>query len=344
MTTIVLPIILVIGLLTNIAFIYVTLRIKHMRIVINIYLVNLAIANVVFLGAAIGDKLWKYLGSPVLGDDSPLGSNGCIWLYFLIDMAYFASLIFITAVALCRYFAVCRPHGLNYFKSHAKIFVVASWLLAGGLAASIIPAYSDTWVYCFQWPDVEPYQDWPSVIRFCAPIQTWIGDYSAGLQSIPFFIALVVNLFIYVSIILRLKQWTKKMSYHGINNKADISARRQLTLMLVVNGIAFFCLLAPFEFLSLFRMIASLRGGESGYFFLITNPDVRSHLAWAARICSYINSVLNPIIYTVMCSSYRKAFKQAFLPSCCVDKQELQQVNTSEIPAEVLPTKSNTLF
>ena len=309
-TTVVLPLILCIGIITNTAFFYVTVRIEHMRTVTNMYLINLAIADVVFLAAAIGDKLWKYSSSPMMGDNSMLGLVGCIWVYFLSDMAYFASLIFVTLVSLDRYIAVCRPMDRqNTLRTTPMIYIIGSWFSACVLGAFMIPASANFKTYCFMWPnDVKTYRNWPIIIGFCGPINEWIGIMDVGIQTIPFVVALFLNLYLYVAIIRTLSQWIKRM---GTAKAKDVTMSRQIARMLVVNGTVFFCLLAPFELLLLIRTIALLE--RDGNYYLSDNTT-RSILTILVRILSYMNSAINPVIYTVMCRRYLDAFKEALLP------------------------------
>ena len=314
LVTIVLPLILGIGMLGNLAFIYVAFRIKSMRTITNRYLVNLSISDMLFLAGAIGDKIWKYISSPIMMDDTPLGAAGCVWVYLISDMAYFASLIFVTVVSVDRYFAVCRPQDRkNMIKTKSGKVMCASWIVSTLMAMALIPSNANFSVFCYVWPPVEQYQVWKSELGACMPYEEWIREFATGMQTVPFFITFVLNVYMYICIIRGLDEGIKRMGQHGVTSNKDRKMRSQIAQMLVVNGVAFFCLLVPFELFSLFQLIASLRGGEN-YRFLIENDLVRSYMMFVARMLSYINSAINPLIYTVMCSRYREAFKRAFVP------------------------------
>ena len=310
--TICFPIILLFGLIGNCAFVYVAVKIKHMRTVTNRYLVNLAIADVIFLLAAIGSKLYRYMKSPLDGDDSPLGAFGCIWTYFMSDMSYFASLFFITLVSLDRYVAVCRPQDRNNgIKGRSAELITGAWIFSCLLAAVLTPGNANLVFYCYKWAPVKPFITWPSTIRYCLPMREWMKTFSLGLQTLPFFVTLVLNCVLYVSIIHGLDQSIKRLNQQGEQKNKDSRMRNQIAKMLVVNGVIFFVCLSPFEFVSLCYMIATARD----YTFLIPNLNARTYITLFARILSYINSAINPIVYTAMCERYIQAFKQAFLPA-----------------------------
>ena len=152
-----------------------------MRTVTNTYLLNLSISDIIFLAVAIGDKLWKYTGTPIMGDETPVGQMGCIWVYFMSDMSYFASLIFVTIVALDRYLAVCRPQDRNNpIKGKSTHIVIGSWILSCVLAGALTPANARFAQYfCMMWPD--QFSHWPSVLSFCYPVNEWFGDFATGV-------------------------------------------------------------------------------------------------------------------------------------------------------------------
>ena len=305
------PLILIFGIIGNGAFIYVAVKIKHMRTITNRYLINLAIADIIFLIAAIGPKLWRYVRSPLDGDDTPLGLPGCITVIFLSDMSYFASLLFVTLVSLDRYVAVCRPQDRNGgIKGKSMELITGAWILSGLLAAILTPGNANIVFYCYKWAPVYPYKQWPSAIRYCLPLKPWITRFSLGLQTLPFFITLILNCVLYIAIIHGLDQSMKRLNQQGLQKTKDSNMRNQIAKMLVVNGLVFFLFLSPFEFVSLCYMIASSRGNQ----FIISNHVARSYISQCARILSYINSAINPIIYTAMCDRYILAFKQALIP------------------------------
>ncbi|XP_072040501.1 neuropeptides capa receptor-like [Amphiura filiformis] len=309
------PLILILGVVGNTAFIYVVFRVERMRTITNRYLANLAVSDVIFLVAAIGSKLVKYASSPFDQDDTYLGAAGCICLYFFTDLSYFASLFFITLTSLDRYVALCRPLDRNSAVNRkSKSLIIVSWIISCAFAASLTPANGNIEAYCHKWPNEKPYNHWPLTIRYCNAVYKWVSSFSTGLQTVPFFVTLIVNSVLYLSIIRELNRsmdfryGRQQLSISMEQKCRDFRARNQVVKMLVVNGVIFFVCLSPFELMSFSLMVAISNNNR----LLIANGDVRRCLFLFARILSYINSAINPLIYTGMCKPYKDAFREAF--------------------------------
>ncbi len=313
-TTICLPVLLIVGIIGNVAFIYVVLRAPRMKTITNCYLVCLSIADSLFLVSAIGSKLWMYIKSPLDPDDGPLGAPGCILVNFVSITTYTVSLIFITLVSLERFWGVCRPHRKR--DSNRKVFIIitVSTVLSAMLSATFMPSFAAISVECYVWPNEPPYNSWPTKRISCKPIKRWHDLYTNGSQTIPFFISLVVNVVLYDRIIRGLAKSMKSTQGNKMSarKERDAKTRNQVAKMLVINGVVFFVCLAPFELMSLFWMIAELRGGV----FLAPTKLIIIML-YISRAMSYLNSAVNPFIYTALSVRYREAFKHVFIPERC---------------------------
>lgn len=311
-TTICLPVLLIIGILGNAAFIYVVFRAPRMKTITNCYLVCLSIADSLFLVSAIGSKLWMYIKSPLTPDDGPLGAPGCILVNFVSSTTYIVSLIFITLVSLERFWGVCRPHRKR--DSNRKVFIIISisTALSAILSATFMPSFAAVSVECFIWPEMEPYNTWPNMRIFCEPIKKWHDLYTNGSQTIPFFISLVVNVILYDRIIRGLhKSMKSTQAKMSARKERDARTRNQVAKMLVINGVVFFVCLAPFELMSLFYMIAEIRREH------LAPTELIIIMLYISRAMSYLNSAINPIIYTALSVRYREAFKHVFIPDRC---------------------------
>ena len=319
--TIVYPILLFIGLLGNTAFLYMMVRIHRMRTITNIYLMNLALADIGFLSMAVGEKLGRYLASPLDGDQYSIGLAGCLIIYTFTNTCYFASLYLITMVTVEKYYAICRPvkHRLIASINRSIKLAILGWIVAVCFACFIIPTYSNFETICLSWPPNGQYDYLPGIYGACAAVDEWVINYGNGLQTVPFFLALIFNVLMYIRIIQTLTRRARilpaaissgmecKTTTTGhVMNAERIKIRNQVTVMIVITGTAFFICLAPHQGASLTRMITGALETQ-----LLTQQQLET-LLYVGRVLTYLNSAINPYIYHITNSRYRQCFREAF--------------------------------
>ncbi|XP_072164346.1 somatostatin receptor type 5-like [Diadema setosum] len=311
----ILPFIFTVGLLSNLAFIYATLRVPRMRNPTNCYLTNLAVTDILFLLIRVGSDILAYIISPVSGDTSYLGWHGYVYFMFVIHTAYFASLFFITLVTFDRYNAVCRPMTTRHSgrRRRAAISSTSSWIVSTLLSATLfIPGVTYRYSICLTWPNTETTRHLPHAI-----IDSYISDYFVLLKVVPFLLALVLNTTMFVKIVYELRAAASRLRAHGdVRERAN----RRVIRMVIVNGIAFFVLLGPFEINATVHIIAKFFGP---YHF---RPAYRV-INFIAFTLTYLNSVVNPFIYTIMSKTYRDCAKEAFcLDRCCETRKTVEPI------------------
>ncbi|XP_030853712.1 somatostatin receptor type 5-like [Strongylocentrotus purpuratus] len=122
----IMPIILAIGLAGNMAFLFVVFRVRWMRTVVNFYLINLAVADIVFLCVAIGEKLGMHISRPDVYDEGSKGISGCMLISFTKGWCYFTSITLVTLVSKdLRTGSSCKLGSLRYRRLQALPFLVA---------------------------------------------------------------------------------------------------------------------------------------------------------------------------------------------------------------------------
>ncbi len=304
--TIIYPMIFALGLVGNFAFLLVILRLPRMRTVTNVYLANLAIADICFLSLAIGDKFGRYFASPISGDQYPIGQIGCIFIITFKNASEFVSLYLITMVTIEKYYAICKPyqHRAKFGgKRRSMKLAILGWILAVCFACTLIPAYWTLQTICILWPESSSYSI-PTVFGFCRPVADWTVHFANGAQTIPFFIALIGNFSMYIFILQAMKERSRALASHSSNPSFLLQTKykNQLSRMIVVNGIVFFVCLSPFQFTSFAIMVLN-----SAHVHLLSH----SHLeVWqhVCRILLYINAAINSFVYSVTNDKYRKSF------------------------------------
>ncbi|XP_071787723.1 neuropeptides capa receptor-like [Asterias amurensis] len=308
--TCIMPTILCLGLIGNLAFLFVVFRVRWMRTVVNFYLINLAAADILFLCAAIGEKIGMYVNNPIMYDESSKGKVGCIIMAFVKGWCYYTSITLVTLVSVGRFYAVCKPHDFKLnSKQRALKLISATWLVCCILGALVIPSKSMA-KKMYYYPELDPNEDFiefinnPRYVETCMPTSgiNWIAYVTDGAQALPFLIAMSGNIKIYVSIYRALNdRVTKTTRQNSRERKTEM--RDRVSRMLIANGTIFFLCLAPFEITSLSEMIMRKGLGDS---------TTRRTWTQFCRVMMYLNSAVNPVIYNITNPRYRQAFLRAF--------------------------------
>ncbi|XP_038047663.1 neuropeptides capa receptor-like [Patiria miniata] len=304
-TTIVIPILWSLGIITNLTFLFVIVRVPKLRSDTNIYLAHLSLADLLFLNLTSTYSVWRYVDSPVAYHFPFVSTAQCISYFTFTNTGYYASIALVTVVSLERYLALCHPMKHLAIRGRRRTYrmIGICWLV--GLLFAVFTSLSQAilHVQCLRWPDDDAYQDYPSSRAYCASVAPWVSYYNPPVLNIPWLIAMVANSYMYVRIVHMLN---KRSGQNLVSNGPNaIKIRNQVAKMLVVNGVVFFLCQTPYRIYSLSGWICSLVG--------IRNPLWLPGIsAWIANIPQFINTLINPLIYGAVNRQYRIAFVQAF--------------------------------
>ncbi len=305
-----LPIIEVIGIVGNLLFIIMVLRVQNMRTITNAYLVNIAIADLFFIGYACTLYFISYVTSPVRNDMPFTFWFGCIVTWLPVYLSYFASILLITLVTLEKYYGICHPfqHRLVTGKRRTLRIVIVSWLLGTALSGLAVLRYAKVQIYCVYYPDEAAYADLPKQVEICAPVNDTMLVFTEAVTVIPFFLALIGNVYMYARMIYAL-------SHRDVAEKTGDSfqlkqkqVRNQVARILIINGIIFFCCQFPYRLVSINLFVQEARG--QGFLSL----EQYGALSVIGRSLILINSLANPFVYFLSSSTYRQGYRDAF---CC---------------------------
>ncbi|XP_071796379.1 allatostatin-A receptor-like [Asterias amurensis] len=308
------PIILGLGLLTNLLLLFVFFRSPRLRSETDLYLGNLALSDVLFLILFSGKDLGRVAFSQVLKHE-PFGTTlGCVTFNFALITALEASIALVTMVTFERYLALCHPIKYLEIRSRRRTYkmVAICWGIGVGFSLIITPLFAKHWGICLRWPEEDMYKRFPSKISRCGPIPgaDWIEYISEPLLVIPWCIAMIGNVYMYARIIHILN---KRKSFYADRKNAKSNSkarhvRNQVAKMLVVNGVVFFLCQAPFTLLILTGWICSFFEGADNPISVLFGK----YADWIVQSPLRINTVVNPIIYCAFNAQYRAAFTEAF--------------------------------
>ncbi|MBN3315855.1 TRFR protein, partial [Atractosteus spatula] len=296
-----------IGIVGNIMVVLVVLTTKHMRTPTNCYLVSLAVADLMVLTAAglpnITDSIY---GSWVYG------YAGCLCITYLQYLGINASSCSITAFTIERYIAICHPIKAQFLctLSRAKKIIVVVWAFTS--------FYCVMWFYLSDTKEIH-YAD-VTVVTCAYKVSRNLYLPIYFLDFAIFYVVPLTLATILYGLIARIlflnpipadpkeknKKWKNESSQDNtiFNSKSSsrcssstASSRRQVTKMLAVVVVLFALLWMPYRTLVVVNSF-------------LTQAYLDTWFVLFCRICIYLNSAINPIIYNAMSQKFRAAFKK----------------------------------
>ena len=309
--TIVTPIIMVLGLITNGSYLYVVIKIKSMHTMTNFYLSQLAVADMLHLLFSFAGSYHHYMTSDgvignILKDSAPM----CFFSAFT-PAVYIVSVVIVVQVTLDKYYAVCHPLKHRVISARKRVIklTIAAW--AFSLLFVFATDLNGLFVteVCLIWPDVPRYSSMPNLTGRCyfRIYPEEVDFYMSALSSrVLMLIALVSIVFMYIRIV-RAVGSRPVLQTQRDDSTAHLRASAQRTLrqvirMLLANTIVFFALSAPLQLAPLISDIIHTWTGSGVFLNLV------------AGTLSGMNSVVNPLIYSATNARYRQNFREAFMP------------------------------
>lgn len=268
----------VVGLLGNTLVIYVVVRYAKMKTVTNMYILNLAVADELYI-----------LGIPFLGTQSVLS----YWLYgdFLCKvymtadaMSQFTSIFCLTAMSIDRYLAVVHPIRSAKWRRPkvAKVFNCLVWVLSFlvVLPIAIYSELQDHFNSCnMSWPD---------------PQDLWSTVFILYTAILGFFAPLLVICLCYLLIVIKVRSASMRA---GMTTRRQ--SERKVTRMVVIIVVVFVMCWLPFfatNMVNLVHIIPETSVSAVFYFFIV--------------ILTYVNSCANPFLYGFLSDNFKQSFRK----------------------------------
>ena len=309
-----LPIILFFGVSCNSAFLFVVAKIKRLRTITNYYLVSIAIADITLISVSVGNYLWVFFSSGKVRENVPWEySTGCVMGFTVSFTTYFTSLALITLVTLERYYAICIPlrHRAVTGKRRTVKIIVTATLISAILGGLVTLRYAKLEITCFIWPtDDEQFTDLPSITKTCVTLHDDVYIMSEVLQTVPFFVAMLWNGYMYVKIIYTLNNRNATKIASQMQTQA-IGVRNQVARLLILNGSVFFFCQVVYRLVAVDLIMKQLI--DKGIF---SSNAISELFVIIGRGLLFLNSSINPILYNLSSSFYYDAFKEAFASKC----------------------------
>ena len=318
------PIICSLGLLLNLAFLFVVYRVREMRTTTNFYLSNLAAADGCVLINAALQYLWSYAESPMYFNVFNLPTPAaCLLPNLLIYVCYFASIFIVTFVTGERYLAICHVLKFQASKKRTLSLCAISWTLSA-IIAGFQATYSSVQYVCATLPgDKEMYS---RIIPYCTHRCTWCAEVVTWADLCQYLVA--VPAVVYMSIAMMIQVKRPIVISETVRSKKTTQTRSHVARMLIINATIFFCCLTPYEIINLSNI--TMYFNNEG----LLSSNAKMYIEWIGRIAMLLNSAINPLVYSLVNPSYRRAFAQAWFCCCHIRNprnSEYEMMNRSKM-------------
>ncbi|GAB1609092.1 somatostatin receptor type 2-like [Argonauta hians] len=290
----------IVGVAGNCMVIYVVTMFSKMKTVTNIYVVNLAVADVLFLMSM------PFLITTAIMKTWVFGYGMCKIYMVLFSINYFTGIFTLTIMSADRYLAVCHPVRSLSIRTPKIAFILCIFIWVASVL-TMIPTF------LYARTVIKPHKitcsiNWPSKNSIRGEVAfIWYGfffSYAIPMMLISFF---------YIMVVLRLG----KLGPANKQKEKKKSNRRVTKMVLAIIGVYMMCW-TPFWALQIILIVKAWFGKHNIWvliaFQLIT-------------LLALANSMMNPFLYNFLSDNFRKSFLKAFK---CATKSEVSKSQVVE--------------
>lgn len=290
--------IILLGVIGNILVIYVILSRRKLQTVTNLLLLNLAISDVSFLLICGGFSVVHYVMT-----EWPLGDELCRITQYLLYVTCYVTVYTLIAVSAVRYITVIYGSKSSFIRSKQNviILIVAIWAVFMIAKIPILVVHGVS--YNLHSGRTE------CIIVGKADGQKLFASFFAFAYALPL-------LFICTLYLLILKHIRDKKTI-GVNGSSPYSGRKKHVTKVVIIVVATFAICwLP---LHLHLLVA--------YYGKVPETITYKILLILWQALSFVNSMLNPIIYNYIAKDFRDAFRDIIC--CCLRSRNMERVPTN---------------
>uniref|UniRef100_A0A3B3RFY6 Somatostatin receptor 5 n=1 Tax=Paramormyrops kingsleyae TaxID=1676925 RepID=A0A3B3RFY6_9TELE len=285
----------IIGLGGNTLVIHIVLHYSKSESVTNIYILNLAIADELFM-----------LGLPFLAIQNalqtwPFGSFMCRLVLTVDGINQFTSIFCLTVMSIDRYLAVVHPIRSSKWRRPqvAKMVNGTVWAVSFIVVLPVV-------IYA------EVHKNGNCNIFWPEPTEIWNAAFIIYTSTVEFFFPLLVICLCYLLIVIKIRSSGKKV--HATSTKRRKSERKVTWMVVIVVAVFVFCWL-PFYALNIINLI-------------VPPPENLQGLYSFVVVLSYANSCANPIVYGFLSDNFKQGFRKALCRSSLIqagDEEEEEE-------------------
>ncbi|XP_055069575.2 somatostatin receptor type 5 [Misgurnus anguillicaudatus] len=284
----------IVGLIGNTLVIHIVLRYSPAESVTNIYILNLAIADELFM-----------LGLPFLAVQNgllswPFGSFMCRLVMTVDAINQFTSIFCLTVMSIDRYLAVVHPLRSCRWRQPrvAKVVNATVWAVSFVVVLPVV-AFADVLK-----------DDGNCSIVWPEPAEVWKATFIIYTATVGFFGPLTVICLCYLLIVVKVRSSGRKVRATSIRRR---KSERKITRMVVIVVAVFVLCWLPFYVLNIVNLLVLLPGEFRGLYYFVV-------------VLSYANSCANPILYGFLSDNFKRGFRKALCRSSRrVENQDQRQ-------------------
>ncbi|XP_075999102.1 somatostatin receptor type 5 [Genypterus blacodes] len=276
-------IVCVIGLGGNTLVIHIVLHYSKIESVTNIYILNLAIADELFMLSlpflAVQNSLQSW----------PFGPSLCRLVMTVDSINQFTSIFCLTVMSIDRYLAVVHPiHSSKWRRPQvAKVVNGTVWAVSFLVVMPVVvfANIQKTGGTCnIAWPE---------------PANIWRAAFIIYTSTVGFFFPLLIICLCYLLIVFKIRSSGKKV--HATSTKRRKSERKVTRMVVIVVAVFVFCWL-PFYGLNIINLLVPLPTKYQGIYYFVV-------------VLGYANSCANPIVYGFLSDNFKRGFRKALCRS-----------------------------
>ncbi|XP_014869185.1 PREDICTED: somatostatin receptor type 5-like isoform X1 [Poecilia mexicana] len=288
----------VIGLGGNTLVIHIVLHYSKTESVTNIYILNLAIADELFM-----------LGLPFLAVQNslqawPFGPFMCRLVMTVDSINQFTSIFCLTVMSVDRYLAVVHPIRSSKWRRPpvAKVVNGTVWALSFLVVLPVVIFAN------IQKAGGTCNISWPQ------PANIWRAAFIIYTSTVGFFCPLLIICLCYLLIVFKIRSSGKKV--HATSTKRRKSERKVTRMVVIVVAVFVFCWL-PFYALNIINLLVSLPSDYQGLYYFVV-------------VLGYANSCANPIVYGFLSDNFKRGFRKAL----CRSTRKVESHEPAESPRQ----------
>ncbi|XP_067441504.1 somatostatin receptor type 5-like [Thunnus thynnus] len=292
----------VVGLLGNTLVIHVIVNYTKNESVTNIYILNLAIADELFMLSlpflAVQNALFSW----------PFGSLMCRVVLTVDAINQFTSIFCLTVMSVDRYLAVVHPIRSTWWRRPRVAKAISATVWAGSFVV-VLPVVvfadilKDAGNCSIVWPE---------------PAEVWKTSFIVYTCTVGFFFPLLVICLCYLLIVIKVRSVGKRAQATSSRRR---KSERKITRMVVVVVAVFVLCWLPFYVLNIVNLLVVLPGDFRGLYFFVV-------------VLSYANSCANPILYGFLSDNFKRGFRKALCRTSRRVKSNDKAVTEVQRPTE----------